>query len=301
MEDSTNPIPQLDLFPKEKKDESGIRSAHTPAHPNGKKQEIFLQDCLDFLRRRRNNSIGTIVTSPPYNIGTKYSSHQDDLPEEKYLNWITEIMIQISRSLKEDGHFFLNIGQTQKSRLLLAKLTLAASTCDLHLQNSIIWVKSISIGGETKGHFKPINSNRFLNNTHETVLHFTPKGTSPINRLAVGVPFTYESNIARFGHEENKRCDGNTWFIPYTTINRMKEKKAHPATFPKELARRCILLADKLEPIFDPFAGSGSTLIAAAELDLEAFGCEIDTEYFDATATFLHNYKSNSWTAKPLS
>ena len=48
------------------------------------------------------------------------------------------------------------------------------------LQNSIVWVKSISIGDESFGHFKPVNSPRYLNHLHEHVFHFTSDGEDAI-------------------------------------------------------------------------------------------------------------------------
>jgi len=61
------------------------------------------------------------------------------------------------------------------------------------------------------GHFKPINSKRFLNDCHEFVFHFTKSGKAPVDRLAVGVPYADKSNISRWFHTEgkDKRCSGN--------------------------------------------------------------------------------------------
>jgi site-specific DNA-methyltransferase (adenine-specific) len=68
------------------------------------------------------------------------------------------------------------------------------------LQNTFHWIKSISI--ETKegkqisaGHFKPIQSRRFVNDCHEYVFHLTKTGSTPLDRLAVGVPYSDKSNI----------------------------------------------------------------------------------------------------------
>ena len=60
-------------------------------------------------------------------------------------------------------------------------------------------------GGDTVGHFKPITSDRYLNHNHEAVFHFTPTGATPLNRLAIGVPFKDKSNIARWGHKRDRR------------------------------------------------------------------------------------------------
>ena len=117
------------------------------------------------------------------------------------------------------------------------------------LQNTIHWIKAITIDDEngatiSRGHFKPVNSRRFLNDCHEYIFHLTPAGRTPIDRLALGVPYADKSNIARWRHTRgrDRRCRGNTWFIPYKTISRRDKHRPHPATFPVELAENCIRL-----------------------------------------------------------
>ena len=118
------------------------------------------------------------------------------------------------------------------------------------LQNTIHWIKSISIQdktGETRshGHFKPISSKRFLHDCHEYVFHsHVATAGLELDRLAVGVPYADKSNIARWSHTQGDdvRCRGNTWFIPYQTIQSRKKERPHPATFPAQLAEWCITL-----------------------------------------------------------
>ena len=89
----------------------------------------------------------------------------------------------------------------------------------------------------SRGHFKPISSQRFLNDCHEYIFHFTKSGRVEIDRLALGVPYQDKSNIARWSHTSgrDRRCRGNTWFIPYETIQSRQKERPHPATFPVEL------------------------------------------------------------------
>src|SRR5213594_1686126 len=182
------------------------------------------------------------------------------------------------------------------------------------LQNTIHWIKSIAIEdrcsrppvGDTAqshrtprsaathreaattlrsfGHFKPINSKRFLNDCHEYVFHFTKSGRVELNRLALGVPYQDKSNIARWSHTRGKdqRCRGNTWFIPYKTIQSREKERPHPATFPVQLAEWCIKLhaISSVKTMLDPFLGIGNSAIAAKNCDVPKFiGFEIDKTY----------------------
>ena len=157
------------------------------------------------------------------------------------------------------------------------------------VQNTIHWIKSIAIQdrrgkADSYGHFKPIKSERFLNDCHEYIFHFTKEGNVEIDRLALGVPYQDKSNIARWSHTGGKdlRCRGNTWFIPYETIQSREKERPHPATFPVQLAEWCIKLhgVSRIETMLDPFLGIGNSAVAARNCGVKKFiGFEIDETY----------------------
>jgi site-specific DNA-methyltransferase (adenine-specific) len=101
------------------------------------------------------------------------------------------------------------------------------------------------------------------------------------------VPYVHKSNIARWSHTDGQdlRCRGNTWFIPYETIQSRKGDRPHPATFPPALVELCIKLHGKAEAtrLLDPFLGIGSSALAAKSLKISSFtGIEIDRQYIEA-------------------
>ena len=157
------------------------------------------------------------------------------------------------------------------------------------LQNTFHWIKSITVAtraGEeiSAGHFKPINSQRFVTDCHEYVFHLTKRGDVPLERLAVGVAYADKSNIARWGHTEgrDKRCRGNNWFVPYETIKSRDKQRPHPATFPVQLAEMCLQIHGRNAEltVLDPFLGIGNAALAARACGVKQFiGTEIDEEY----------------------
>jgi site-specific DNA-methyltransferase (adenine-specific) len=251
-------------------------------------QKIACQECLAGMNDLQERSVDCIITSPPYNIGIAYSEHQDTRAD--YLPWLRSIFTACDRVLKNNGHFFLQMGGTSKRPLIPQEVLTEAIAAGFTLQNEIIWVKNISIGEKSFGQFKPINSPRFLNHTHEFIFHLTKKGDAPVNRLAVGVPFEYASNIARFS-QKSTRCRGNVWFIPYDTIQTKSERFGHPATFPIALPEMCIKLSGipRGAQVLDPFAGIGTTLVAARNLGMNGLGFEISKDYVESARRRLQN------------
>ncbi len=134
-----------------------------------------------------------------------------------------------------------------------------------------------------------LNSEHFLNPGWEHLWHLTPTGRSSIDRQAIGVPYVWKDQPARFGHGRPVHCRGDAWQIPYATIQSTEERFQHPAPYPIELVVTCLKLA-KLGPdavVLDPFCGTGATLLAAKQLGLSAIGIEIDPAYAAAAQAQL--------------
>lgn len=234
-------------------------------------------------------SIDLVVTSPPYNLGIRYGKFVDNARRESYLDWCERWAREIRRLLRPEGSFFLNLGAAPSNPMLPHELTLRLRQFFV-LQNTIHWIKSITLPNEqgmdvSRGHFKPIRSPRFLNDCHEYVFHFTPHGRTPLDRLALGVPYQDKSNIARWGHTggRDRRCRGNTWFIPYETVQSKAAKFHHPSTFPVALPGWCIRLHGRENAVvLDPFMGVGTTLVAAELHGASGIGIDIDPGYVAA-------------------
>ena len=105
---------------------------------------------------------------------------------------------------------------------------------------------------------------------------------TPLDRRAIGVRYQDASNIARWAQAgAGVRCRGNTWFIPYETIQSRDKERPHPATFPTRLPEQCLKLhgLDRVKLVVDPFLGLGSTAVACARLGLPCVGVELDEHY----------------------
>jgi site-specific DNA-methyltransferase (adenine-specific) len=268
--------------------------------PYGRRSaRLYHADCLELLRQLPAESVDVIVTSPPYNLGIRYNRYDDTLSPAEYLEWTDKWIAAAARVLRADGSLFLNVGAKPSDPWTALDVAQTARS-HLRLQNIVHWVKSIAIdrasagaaAGLTRdiavGHYKPINSDRFLNDCHEFIFHFTPHGSTRLDRLALGVPYQDPSNIGRWrAAADGVRCRGNTWFIPYETIQRRDRDRPHPATFPSRLPEQCLRLhgLSRIELAMDPFVGLGSTAVACARLGIDFVGADLDDTYLDeATA-----------------
>jgi site-specific DNA-methyltransferase (adenine-specific) len=254
---------------------------------------FYLGDSVDVLGKLAPGSISAIVTSPPYNLGIRYRTYDDTLPRDHYLEWTSEWIGRAAAALSPDGSLFLNVGAKPTDPWTAFDVAQAARS-HLRLQNTIHWIKSIAIEKALAGaragladdlavgHYKPINSRRFLHDCHEFVFHFSPGGSTPLERQAIGVKYQDQSNVGRWRTAASGvRCRGNTWFIPYDTIQNREKDRPHPATFPPRLPEMCLRLhgLERLHVVADPFLGLGSTAVACAQMGISFVGIEMDKGY----------------------
>lgn len=251
---------------------------------------VLEMDCLEGLALLPAGCVDVVVTSPPYNIGKEYTRYDDRRPRKEYLAWLGQVMAECRRVMRDDGSFFLNVGGKPSDPWIPLEIVMEARQ-HFHLQNVIHWVKSITIPASSVGraagvhqdlavgHYKPVNSERYLSSCHEYVFHLTKEGRTRLDKLAIGVEYQDKSNIARWRSGEGGLRDrGNVWFIPYETI---QASRPHPTVFPDRLPELCITLhgAGPGSVVLDPFMGAGSTAVACVSTGVSFLGFEIDPVY----------------------
>jgi len=257
-----------------------------------KLNDIHCLDCLKGIDIMKEQQLfaDVIVTSPPYNIGKDYSLYDDNRPRDEYLDWMESVAESCRDVMNEQSSFFLNVGG--KPSDLWIPLDIAHRFRRYFvLQNVIHWIKSISIPKEdagnypniesdiSVGHYQPVNSQRYLSSCHEYIFHFTLKGNVELNKKDIGVSYQDKTNIGRWkSATTDLRPRGNTWFIPYETI---QQSRPHPSVFPEKLPEMCLKLhgIDRIDLVLDPFMGIGSTAFACKRLGLDFIGFEIDESY----------------------
>ena len=248
-------------------------------------RNIFNGDCLTYLKENEDR-YDICVSSPPYNIGMKYNNYEDN--RKDYVDWQIEVWNEVCKKLNDDGHLFINMASNKKNPFDPYKI---AEGIDWKLQNNIIWAKSVEIDGYVRGYNTPTTSTRYLKNGWEHLFHFTKEGNNEINLEWSGVPYNNKFNNAERMFKKtgkNWTATTNCWHITYKSkaskqiTKSIAGDKLHPAIFPEKLIEKCIKVSGlKKGILFDPFAGTGTSLRVAKKFGLDFFGCEIDKDYCD--------------------
>jgi len=231
-----------------------------------------------------------VITSPPYNVGKEYETRKSI---EAYLKVQEEIIEQIVRVTSDRGSICWQVGNFIDKHKEIFPLDIfyydIFKKHNLKLRNRIIW--HFGHGLHTKNRF----SGRY-----EVILWFSKTNDYIFNLDDVRVKSKYPGKRHFKGPNKGK-LSGNPkgknpsdvwniiiedwekeiWNIPNVKANH-KEKTDHPCQYPIELVERCILaLTNEDSIILDPFAGVGSTLIAAAKNNRKAVGIERYKKYID--------------------
>ena len=104
---------------------------------------------------------------------------------------------------------------------------------------------------------------------------------------------------------DKKKCIGNAWFIGYTPVSKLAKEAGedelgtresgrggHPATFPEQLPDMCIKFSG-IQPgsrVYDPFNGTGTTVLAAIKNGMYGIGTDLDIEYLDFSKQRISQY-----------
>ena len=205
-------------------------------------------------------------TSPPYNskdggYKTDYSgktkkfyNHQcDDRTEDEWVEFCNNVLSLVSSHLEsEDSPVIWNVMYTAHCRSGYGR-TMFAGAHGLSVKETICW---------NKGHGFPTASRGILSRNWELVFV-----------LSKGNKYTTTQ-----GENEPRWAK---WDIP-----RPKQKEEHKATFPVDLAARAMCdFGAKGDSVYEPFCGSGTTLIAAEQLGRKCYGMEISPQYCDVIVT----------------
>ena len=229
------------------------------------KDEIFHKSSED-MQELENNCVSLTITSPPYNIG---KDSDLDLSDNEYWKMMKNIFLETFRVTESGGRVVVNIANLGRKPYIPFSKYFTELLIDIGfiMRGEIIWQKSKGANANFAWGSWLSASNPVIRDIHEYCLVFSKDS---FKKSSKG-----ESTIEK---EEFMESTLSIW-----NINPARAKKiGHPAPFPVELPQKFInLYSYKDDLILDPFIGSGTTAIAAKNLNRNFVGYEIEQEYID--------------------
>lgn len=236
--------------------------------------KIIIGDVIEVLGKIPDDTVHLAITSPPYNVGKDYDSHNDKMNYEDYLNWLNKVWIETKRILIPGGRFCLNIAPTGIKDFvpIHQDFTNQLRKIGMIFRTEIIWYKQTMLKRTAWGSFKS-PSNPHIVPSWEYVLIFS-KGQ---NRLE-GNP-----EYADITKEEFMKFSDGMWYIPPET-----QRNGHPAPFPEELIYRLIkFYSYKGNTVLDMFGGTGTVAVVAKKTGRNFIHIDISKEYCKVAAKRL--------------
>jgi modification methylase len=221
-----------------------------------------------------DKTVDLIITSPPYNKGffnkcknsnqiwngfeINYNTYDDNMSIADYEKWMCDFFNLCSRVLKDNGSLFFNHKPIRYNNKIYHPMEFILKSDTMEVYQEIIWNRKNSPN---------IRNDIFIPCT-ERIYWMKRKGDKP----------KFNRNLL------DKQFCGEVWEII------AKKNKLHPAPFPEELVRNCMLpFIDKKIVVMDPFMGCGTTGIVAKELGVDFIGIELDKEYFNISNKRINN------------
>src|SRR5260221_966482 len=255
-----------------------------------------------------DNTVILIITPPPYNLGKDY---EDRTSIDDYLRFQEGVIKQLYRVLKSTGSIcwqvgnFVEDGEVYPLDILYYPIF---KHLGFKLRNRIVW------------HFgHGLHTSKRFSGRYETVLWFTKTDNYTFNLDPVRVPSKYPGKRHYKGPNKGKLSGNpagknpsdvweivaNDWETAFWDIPNVKsnhpEKTIHPCQYPVELAERCILaLTEEDDWVFDPYAGVGSSIIAALAHGRKAIGSEKEADYINVTTERIHDFYNGTLKLRPI-
>jgi len=246
------------------------------ARPSNADNPFFSRDQIriyneDFLRTSSlpPASVDLIVTSPPYNVGIDYGEHHDSDDYTQYLEFSRQWLAKAYELAQPDGRLCMNIPLDKNKggqQSVYADINTIAKQVGWQYQSTIIWNEQNISRRTAWGSWLSASA---------------PYVIAPVEVIVIMYKEQWKKLNSKDRVSDVTRDEFLLWTNGVWSFNGESKKRiGHPAPFPRELPKRCIKLFSFMgDTVLDPFVGSGTTLIEAAQLERDGIGFDLDKDY----------------------
>lgn len=256
-------------------------------------------DCLKGLKLLGDNSVDLVFTSPPY--AEQRKGKYDSINTDSYIEWFLPIVKEISRVIKKEGSFFLNLAphaeEGERSLYVMELVVEIRKQTNFKFIDEIVWYKSAN----------PRKWDYRLKSAWEPIYHFS-LGKPYVNHENMKIPTesafinkrgysTYAEITGNVGGHHEIADQGSGFTLPdnvlyFPTSLLVKDKYPHPAKFPVEMAELFVRgYCPKGGTVLDPFMGSGTVGLASLLYNRNCIGYETFADFVDMAYDRVRNYK----------
>lgn len=262
----------------------------------GQRGVMVCSNNISYMKNLPDAIFKLIVTSPPYNLGKSYEKRSDI---DEYLATQKQVIGECVRLLDDRGSICWQVGNFVENGAIVpidSLLYPIFQSYGLYLRNRIIW------------HFgHGLHCKNRLSGRYETINWWTKGNDYTWNLDPIRIPAKYPNkrhfkgpNIGQLSGNPKGKNPSDVWEFPNVKSNH-PEKTIHPCQFPVELVERLVLsLTNERDLVFDPYAGVGTTVIAAIMHNRLGYGCEIVPEYVNLARTRLAALESGTLQTRPM-
>ncbi|MBM3203960.1 site-specific DNA-methyltransferase [Candidatus Woesearchaeota archaeon] len=257
---------------------------------------VHAGDCLDLLRQIPDERLHLVVTSPPYNIGKEYENRLD---LDIYLAQQTRIIAECVRTLSPFGSICWQVGNYVDRGAIIpldAVLYPVFARLGLRMRNRIVC------------HFEHgLHCKNRFSGRYETIVWYTKSDNYLFNLDPVRVPQKYPGKkhfkgpkTGQYSGNPLGKNPGDVWIIPNVKSNHV-EKTDHPCQFPVELIERLVLsMTNPGQIVFDPFLGTGTSIIAAVRHGRHGMGAEMQPRYVALAKARIQQELAGTLKTRPM-
>jgi len=242
-------------------------------------------DCIEGLNSLRAGSIDLAFADPPFNIGYDYDVYDDKQEHNAYLKWSRDWIAAVYRALKDDGAFWLAIGDEYA-----AELKLASQDVGFHCRSWVVWYYTFGVNCKAKFSRSHAHLFYFVKDPQQ----FTWRGDDLENRIPSARQLVYADARANprgrlpddtwvLRPQDLADCftpDEDTWYFPRVAGTFKERAGFHGCQMPEQLLGRIVrLCSNENDVVLDPFSGSATTVAVAKKLGRSYLAFDLSEDY----------------------